>query len=250
MKLQRALAATGALSALLLTATVLAAPSVSASTIFSTSGDFTYNVSDGVHASIDGYTGLATDVVVPGIVDGFPVTAIGVRAFQDRTLTSVTLPAGIVLIDALAFNRTHLTSVILPSSLTTIGTEAFSENNLTSVIIPASVTTIDTYAFYAQPTLHSARFLGDAPAMNATVFSGVAADFIVSYPSGRTGYGSGDTWLGFPVVTFVADGDAPAADAELASTGLETTPAIAVGMLALLLGGAFVALKRVRRNRG
>jgi LPXTG-motif cell wall-anchored protein len=36
---------------------------------------------------------------------------------------------------------------------------------------------------------------------------------------------------------------------ELAATGVDATPAITVGMLALLLGGVFVSLKRVRRNQ-
>lgn len=198
MKLQRILAATGAVVVLAISSTVITAASASANIIYGISGDFNYSVNDGIHASIDNYRSSAPDVVIPEVLDGYPVNAIGIRAFQDRNLTSVTFPEGIILIDGLAFNRTHLTSVTLPSSLTKIGAEAFSECNLTTITIPASVAIIENHAFYAQPTLHSARFLGDAPEMNATVFSGVATDFTVSYPYGKTGYGSGDTWLGFP----------------------------------------------------
>jgi|GEM_PF-1487203 len=198
MKLQRIFAAAGAVVVLAISSTVITAASASANIIYGISGDFNYSVNDGIHASIDNYRSSAPDVVIPEVVDGYPVNAIGVRAFQDRNLTSVTLPEGIILIDSLAFNRTHLTSVTLPSTLAKIGGEAFSECLLTAITIPASVTIIENHAFYAQPTLHSARFLGDAPEMNATVFSGVATDFAVSYPYGKTGYGSGDTWLGFP----------------------------------------------------
>jgi len=254
MKQQRILAAPGPVTALLIAAAVITIASVgpaaaSASTIAGTSGDFNYSVSDGVHASIDGYRGSSTTVVIPTTLDGYPVTAIGVRAFQDMSLTSVSIPEGIVVIDALSFNRTHLTAVTLPSTLTTIGTEAFSENNLTSITIPAAVTTIDSYAFYSQSTLRSARFLGNAPAMTSTVFFAVASDFTVTVVSGKTGYGTGSTWLGFPTVIAAAETTAAPGAAKLAATGLEATPLFGIGMIALVFGGTLVSLRLARRKR-
>jgi hypothetical protein len=167
-----------------------------------TSGDFTYTVENG-KASVTAYDGASTDMVIPSTLGGFPVTAIAVRAFQDHALTSVVLPEGLITIGALAFVRTSLTSVTLPSTLTTIESGALSENSLTSVTIPASVTVIEDNAFYQSPGLQSVVFEGNAPTMNAAAFQGAVAEFTVTHGSTATGFGSGTTWLGFTILTFV-----------------------------------------------
>ena len=63
--------------------------------------DFTYTTSNN-QVTITGYKGPGGHVVVPGIIDGMPVVAIGYRAFQ---------------------NKTSITSISLPDSITTIGEE-------------------------------------------------------------------------------------------------------------------------------
>jgi hypothetical protein len=78
--------------------------------------DFTHAVSDDTVA-ITGYTGSATNIVIPGTIGGLPVTVIGENAFQEKHLTSVTIPDGV----------------------TTIGAEAFANNPLTGVTIGAGV---------------------------------------------------------------------------------------------------------------
>ena len=118
---------------------------------------------------ITGYRGKSTDVQIPPQIKGKPVTSIGYGAFEDKKLTSVTIPDsvtsiggraflsnqltsvtignGVTLIGYGAFARNQLTSVIIPESVTSIGESAFEDNQLTSVIIPDSVTSIGESAF-------------------------------------------------------------------------------------------------------
>ena len=116
-------------------------------------GDFT--IKDGV---LTKYSGAGGAVVIP---DG--VTEIAREAFSDpdaaepnRTITSVTLPAGVVKIGASAFSRcAALTSVSLPDGLQDIGNSAFSLTGLSGVSIPGSVTRIGNGAFYDCESLGS-----------------------------------------------------------------------------------------------
>jgi hypothetical protein len=63
------------------------------------------------------YTGAQTDIEIPSAINGIRVTSIG-RAFENKRLTSVTIP----------------------DSVTSIGRDAFSSNQLTSITIGARVT--------------------------------------------------------------------------------------------------------------
>ncbi|WP_169447644.1 cadherin-like beta sandwich domain-containing protein, partial [Paenibacillus daejeonensis] len=132
-------------------------------------GDYTYtNHGDGT-VTITDYNGTATDVNIPGTLNGLTVIGIGMDAFRSNALTSVTIPDGVRTIGAQAFLYNNLTSVTIPGSVTsigdhafrqsglrsvtlsdgvtTIGAAAFSENDLSSVTIPGSVTTIGDQAF-------------------------------------------------------------------------------------------------------
>ena len=99
---------------------------------------------------ISGYTGTATNVVIPGSINGVTVTGIADNAFLNCTgLTSVTIPNSVTAIGKQAFYHcSGLTSVTIPNSLTAIGYEAFADcTGLTSVTIPDSVTAIGYCAF-------------------------------------------------------------------------------------------------------
>jgi hypothetical protein len=99
------------------------------------------------------------DVVIPGAIDGTPVTAIGLSAFASNQLASVTIPDSVKTIGAYAFGSNQLASVTIPDSVKTVGTMAFQNNQLASVTIPDSVETIGDYAFKGNP-LTSVTFLG------------------------------------------------------------------------------------------
>ncbi len=105
-------------------------------------------------ATVSGYTGTATEVVIPAEVthedNTYKVTAIGYIAFGNNSgLTSVTIPEGVTRIEAIAFDScTSLKSVTIPEGVTYIGELAFNScRSLTSVTIPASLTVCDQ-AFY------------------------------------------------------------------------------------------------------
>ena len=87
-----------------------------------------------------------TDIAIPSAIAGYPVTKIGIGAFENNQLTSVTIPNSVKIIDDRAFWDNQLTSVTIPNSITKIGTYALKDNQLTSVTIPNSVITIGTGA--------------------------------------------------------------------------------------------------------
>jgi len=91
------------------------------------------------------------NVVIPSIIEGYPVSAIGDFAFAYITITSVTIPNSVTTIGIGAFAGSQLTSVMIPNSVTSIGDFAFNENQLTSVTIPNSVISIGRYAFAINP---------------------------------------------------------------------------------------------------
>ncbi|MBR3149278.1 MAG: leucine-rich repeat protein [Eubacterium sp.] len=105
-------------------------------------------------ASITGYSGNATDIVIPSKIKGCTVTEIGYYAFYDyenenlQNIKSVTIPEGVKRIGQGAFcSCSSLESIILPSTLTYIGLEAFYECvNLTSVDL-TYVTELGDHAF-------------------------------------------------------------------------------------------------------
>ena len=86
-----------------------------------------------------------TDVVIPSMHQGAPVTTIGERAFSYcSNLTSVVIGDSVTTIgDCAFFSCENLTSVVIGDSVTTIGEGAFYDcTNLASGVIPDSVTTI------------------------------------------------------------------------------------------------------------
>jgi tetratricopeptide (TPR) repeat protein len=66
---------------------------------------------------ITGYKGNAADIIIPGNIEGIPVSTIGEKAFYGR----------------------RITSVVIPDSITSIGKDAFANNNLTTVTIPGGL---------------------------------------------------------------------------------------------------------------
>ena len=122
---------------------------------------YSYN-NENLTATVSGYTGAATELVIPAEVthegETYKVTAIGGYAFQGKsTLTRVTIPEGVTTIEGYAFfGCTSLTKVTIPEGVTHIGNRAFwSCTSLTSVSLPASVTHIGNRAFWGCTSLTS-----------------------------------------------------------------------------------------------
>ena len=73
------------------------------------------------------YMGKESEVVIPAIYGGIPVTIIGNSCFRGNdNITSVEISEGIATIDSLAFMECpSLEKVYIPDSVTSIGTQAF-----------------------------------------------------------------------------------------------------------------------------
>lgn len=128
--------------------TVFASGIATASEEKTTEG-FEFAISEGT-ASVIGYNGTDTDVVIPAEYQGYPVTSIGDYAFfRCESLKSINIPDSVVTIGEGAFYRcSSLISINLPNGITSIKEVTFySCSSLTNIIIPDSVTSIGESAF-------------------------------------------------------------------------------------------------------
>ncbi len=172
---------------------------------------YTFTVADDV-ATLSG-KGTCTGVVtIYPTADGYPLTTIGNNAFQNSTLTGVTIPDSVTTIGSFAFYNSGLTSVAIPDSVTTLGVYAFessdlesvtigsglseisdgmfTQTKLTSVTIPDTVTTLGASAFSAIPTLTSVTFGSGLTTIGSSAFAG-AGLAAASIPDGVTEIGAG-----------------------------------------------------------
>ena len=167
--------------------------------------------------TITGYNGPGGDVIIPGTLEGLPVTGIGDYAFASGTsLTSVTISGSVTSIGGYAFaNCTGLTRVTIPGSVTTLGTYAFEFctsltsvtlldgvtqigqgafgdcTSLTSVTIPGSVTTIADGAFGGCTSLARVTIPGSVTAIGDGAFAECASLTSVTIPGSVTAIGDG-----------------------------------------------------------
>jgi hypothetical protein len=119
---------------------------------------------------ITDYKGKDTAVVIPAVINGVAVTAIGDCVFEKKWLTSVSIPAGVVSIGASTFSHNDLTSLSLPATVRSIGNAAFHHNKLTELSIPAGVESIGRNAF-TDNALKSVSIGGDVK-LTLFAFSG------------------------------------------------------------------------------
>lgn len=100
--------------------------------VSSESGDFEYELLDEElygekTASITGYNGNETDLIIPSEIDGYEIVKISSYAFLEcLSLTSVTIPDSVTVIGHHAFaGCTNLTDITIPDSIKALGGEAF-----------------------------------------------------------------------------------------------------------------------------
>ncbi len=104
------------------------------------------------------------------------------------------------LADYFFYYLTNLTAVTLPDTITGIGSYCFYYDAMRSIEIPAAVTKIDSSAF-VKTGLTSIRFLGHAPTIAPSAFSGLSGVTARYYPladwkeSVWSGLGGSITWV-------------------------------------------------------
>ena len=136
--------------------------------------DYTVNY-DG-RAIITKYSGNESHVVVPSVIDGFPVWKIGERAFSaNQDIISVDISYGITWIDICAFGFCYnLKSVNIPDSIIFIRNNAFYQcYSLENVDVPASVVDIGSTVFCDCTSLKVITIRGDLIGIGTGVFDNV-----------------------------------------------------------------------------
>lgn len=95
---------------------------------------FRYRLENG-KAIVTGYKGTSTLVTIPAALDGYPVIAIGERAFEGQKIAAVILPDGLEAIGWFAFyGCEQLIDVSIPASVTSIGYAVFDGCESVSIV--------------------------------------------------------------------------------------------------------------------
>ena len=100
--------------------------------------DYLYALLDDNTIRLTGYNGIGkTEITIPEMVEGLPVTSIGADCFLDNTeIRKVIISDTVDFIGANAFSGcTNLHEVVFPETLLAIDDEAFSESGLTEVLL-------------------------------------------------------------------------------------------------------------------
>lgn len=114
------------------------------------SGDYVYRICIDGTAEIASYKGKDSIIVIPDTLDGYRVTSLGTNSFHQNSLTSITIPDGVVYIGEQAFRKCKkLTRIDIPDSVGYIGEAAFEECvSLSQVKLPDSLRRISDHMFY------------------------------------------------------------------------------------------------------
>ena len=166
---------------------------VSTIALASTSGDLSYDISNG-EAIITGCNKSISGILkVPSTLDGYPVTTIYKWAFDSCTgLTSILIPDSVISIGEGAFKDcTGLKTVELSNSLTSISDDTFIGcSNLTSIAIPNTVIKIGFNSFRGCSNLTSVIIGNSVTSIRDAAFYGCSELTNVTIPSNVTHIGS------------------------------------------------------------
>jgi hypothetical protein len=156
--------------------------------------DFRYDLNEaGDGVVIQKYLkGGDAPVVIPGTIEGYPVTEIGREAFSDsRYLSAVTIPDSVTRIGDRAFQGCSLKQLPFPKNLKKIGDGAFSEcRALTVVSLPEGLASIGASAFSECRALATVSLPEGLISIGASAFSECRALATVSLPESLASIGA------------------------------------------------------------
>lgn len=129
------------------------------------------------HIEITGCADGTTSLEIPDTIDGLPVTAIQMYAFQLCSLKTLTLPDSITRIGGYAFGMSsELTTVKLPANLEVIELHAFEMcHKLETIEFPDHTVEIHSKAFDSTPWLDAKRKENPLVIINGTLLDGTTA---------------------------------------------------------------------------
>jgi len=135
-------------------------------------GIWTYTTNQGT-ITITDYSGPGGAVVIPGEIDGLPITGIGDAVFLDINLTAVTIPNSVTAIGYYAFEFcSELANITIPNSVTNIGYAAFYYcSGLTNVTTGNGVTSIGDSAFEGCVSLSNVMIGTNVTSIGNSAFS-------------------------------------------------------------------------------
>ncbi len=87
-------------------------------------------------------------VTIPSTISGKTVLKIGNSSFEEKNITSVTIPNTVTEIGYSAFSKNSITSLTIPSSVKQIKESAFYQNNISTLSLNEGLTYIGSSAFY------------------------------------------------------------------------------------------------------
>ncbi len=95
---------------------------LSAGKVFTNIENFDYTIKNNT-VTLTKYNGSETDVVIPQVIDGYPVVSVGTKSFMEcKSIKNVIIPEGITTIGFAAFHTcSNLEYIYIPSTVNTIG---------------------------------------------------------------------------------------------------------------------------------
>lgn len=155
--------------------------------------DYKYIIEDG-SINLLKYTGTAANVVIPDIIDGFPVKEIGENAFRNNStiksvvisdsvisigasafescnaLKTVAIGKGVEIINDFSFSNSAIEEIKIESNLKEIGRWAFDDcKNLKLITLPESVVAIGKGAF-SKTKLEEFKFPSKVKSVSSFIF--------------------------------------------------------------------------------
>lgn len=143
-------------------------------------------------AAVTGWNTDAEGLVIADVYNGYPVTTIIDKAFQNNTkLKTISIPASVTTIGSYAFSGcSNLTVVNIPDSVVSIGEYVFQNcTNLGSVRWSSKLTSIPRYSFYGDSQLTAVGGIGNVTSIGDNAFYNCRNLSNITLPSGLTTIG-------------------------------------------------------------